>query len=54
VTDSLKPQKLYLQKKKPSHWAKLEEARRRQGYGPADQIKGKQTLADLNKTLSDS
>ena len=28
-------------------WQKQEKARRRQGYGPTDQIKGKQTLADL-------
>ena len=34
-------------KEEAKHWAKLEEARRMQGFGPADQIKGKQTLADL-------
>ncbi|WP_226996094.1 hypothetical protein [Candidatus Protochlamydia sp. W-9] len=28
-------------------WQKQEKARRRQEYGPTDQIKGKQTLADL-------
>lgn len=28
-------------------WGKQEEARRRQGYDPTDQLRGKQTLADL-------
>lgn len=28
-------------------WQKQEKARRRQGYGPTDQMNGKQTLSDL-------
>lgn len=34
-------------KEEAKHWAKLEEARCRQGYGPSDQLKNKQTLSDL-------
>ncbi|BBI17515.1 hypothetical protein [Neochlamydia sp. S13] len=39
--------KTFPPKEEAKHWAKLEEARRRQGYGPIDKEKGKQTLVDL-------
>lgn len=32
-------------------WQKQEKARRRQGYGPTDQIQGKQTLTNLEEFL---
>lgn len=39
--------KTFPTKQEAKDWSKQEEARRRQGYGPSDQMKGKQTLADL-------
>ncbi len=39
--------KTFPTKQEAKDWSKQEEARRRQGYGPSDQIKDKHTLADL-------
>lgn len=39
--------KTFPSKQEAKDWSKQEEARRRQGYGHSDQIKGKHTLADL-------